>query len=432
MPLHSILLQVLPKSYLDSSFQSLEKVDAKTIFSVENPLLLSLLILIVVLVVMFIFYRYVIIPMRRKYLEETENLRLQQAELMALFAELSPDPVFRFDESGKIILANNSAHIIFPNRILLGENVRTLLTFVSGHDIQDIIAYGRTISSTSRLGDHYYQFIIQGVTKFNVCQVYGRDITDLKQTERELKDALARAEEAKQLKEFFLAQISHEIRAPLNVIVGYSDILIDDLKDINKTDLYNILRSMKNNSKRLYRTFDLLLNMSQLQTGKYDARFEKVDLLHLLKTAQSEFNSLADEKNLFLSLNNRVGEATTITGDHYSLNQIFINLIDNAIKYSDNGKIDIDIYQEGANLCVDISDNGKGMSKEFIDKLFTPFTQEEMGYTRRYEGTGLGLAIVKSFADLNRAKIKVKSEVNKGTTFSIIFNNENLRGTQKV
>lgn len=432
MQLHFIISQVLPKSSLDSSFQSLEKVDTKTIFSVENPLLLSLLILITVLMVMLIFYRYVIIPMRRKYLEEAENLRLQQAELMALFAELSPDPIFRFDEAGKITLANNSAHKIFPSRILLGEKVQTLLPFISGYDIRDIIAYSRSINSTSRLGDHYFQFIIEGVAKFNVCQVYGRDITELKQTERELKDALTRAEEAKQLKEFFLAQISHEIRAPLNVIVGYADILIDDVNDINKADLFNILRSMKNNSKRLYRTFDLLLNMSQLQTGKYDARFEKVDLWHLLKTIQSEFKSLADEKNLVLSVNNNANGFTTITGDHYSLSQIFINLIDNSIKYSDNGRIDVNIFQEGSNLCVDVSDNGKGMSKEFIDKLFTPFTQEEMGYTRRYEGTGLGLAIVKSFVDLNRAKIKVKSEVNKGTTFSIIFNNEKIWGTKKV
>jgi len=417
---------------LDSSFRSLEKVDAKTIFSVENPLLLSLLILIIVFTVMFIYYRYVIIPMRKKHLEETENFRLQQAELMALFAELSPDPVFRFDESGKIILANNSAHAIFPGRTLLGERVQTVLPFVAGYNIQDIIAYGRAVNSMARLGDRYYQFIIQGVTKFNVCQVYGRDVTDLKQTERELKEALNKAEESKKLKEFFLAQISHEIRAPLNVIVGYSDILVEDFDDINRAELLHILRSMKNNSKRLYRTFDLLLNMSQLQTGKYDARFEKVDLFHLLKTIQSEFKSLADEKNLLLSLNNLAEGATTITADHYSITQIFVNLIDNSIKYSDSGKINICIYQQEVNLCVDVSDDGKGMSKEFIDKLFTPFTQEEMGYTRRYEGTGLGLALVKSFADLNRAKIKVISEVNKGTTFTIIFKNEKLRETQKV
>ena len=154
----------------------------------------------------------------------------------------------------------------------------------------------KVISFTTPLDNKYFQFIIDGVKKFNVCQVYGRDITELKNTERDLKEALIRAEDAKRLKEFFLAQISHEIRSPLNVIVGYSDLLADELRDEKKPEFGNILRSMKNNSKRLYRTFDLLLNMSQLQTGKYDARFEKVDLYSLLKTLQNEFASMAEEK----------------------------------------------------------------------------------------------------------------------------------------
>jgi signal transduction histidine kinase len=362
--------------------------------------------------------------MKRKHLEEEENLRLQQAELMALFAELSPDPIFRFESSGRIILANNSAHKIFPSRILVGETVQTVLPFLSKYDVKDIIADNKSVSDTFRLGNNYFQFIIEGVKKFNVCQVYGRDISELKHTELELKNALSRAEEAKQLKEYFLAQISHEIRAPLNVIVGYSDILAEELVEYKNEDIAGILRSMKNNSKRLYRTFDLLLNMSQLQTGRYDARFEKVDLYSMLETLEADFKSLADEKNLGLSLVRNIPNSAKIIADHYSVSQVFINLIDNSIKYSSSGKIEIVVYKQDSDTCVDIRDTGKGMSKEFIDKLFTPFTQEEMGYTRRYEGTGLGLAIVKSFLDINKAKVKVKSEVNKGTTFTIIFNGE--------
>ena len=362
--------------------------------------------------------------MKKKHLEEEENLRLQQAELMALFAELSPDPIFRFESSGRIILANNSAHKIFPSRILVGETVLTVLPFIEKYNIKDIIADEKTITETSRLGSNYFQFIIEGVKKFNVCQVYGRNISELKHTEHELKNALSRAEEAKQLKEYFLAQISHEIRAPLNVIVGYSDILSEELKDSKNDDIANILRSMKNNSKRLYRTFDLLLNMSQLQTGRYDARFEKVDLYAMLETLEADFRSLAEEKNLGFLLTKNIPNGAKVIADHYSISQVFINLIDNAIKYSHSGNINIVVYKQDNKTCVDISDTGKGMSKEFIDKLFIPFTQEEMGYTRRYEGTGLGLAIVKNFLDINKAKVKVKSEVNRGTTFTIIFNGD--------
>ncbi len=424
MQWHSLFLQALPKSSLDSSFQSIGKINQENLFSVENPILFSLILFAVIIAVTFIYFRYIIIPMKKRHLEEEKNIRLEQAELMALFAELSPDPIFRFDKEGRIILANNSAHKIFPHRHLLGEDSKEVLPFLKSYDFKEIIGNEKIMSFTSSLNSKYFQFIIEGVKKFSVCQVYGRDITELKNTEKNLKEALIRAEDAKRLKEFFLAQISHEIRSPLNVIVGYSDLLADELKDVRKGEFVNILRSMKNNSKRLYRTFDLLLNMSQLQTGNYNARFEKVDLLALLKTLQNEFRSMAEEKNLMLELTNSLEKDSIVVLDHYAAAQIFINLIDNAIKYTDKGWIKINIYQQYSDFCVDVADSGKGMSKEYIEKLFTPFSQEEMGYTRRYEGTGLGLALIKSFLDINKARVKVKSEINHGTVFTVIFNGD--------
>lgn len=368
--------------------------------------------------------------MKKKHLQEQENLRLQQAELMALFSELSPDPIFRFDLNGKIILANNSAHKTFPSRVLLGEHVEIVLPFIKTFDIHDIITDGKTVTYTTLLEEKYFQFLISGVSKFNVCQVYGRDITDLKTKEKELKSALNRAEEAKKLKEQFLAQISHEIRSPLNVIVGYADLLKQDFQDADP-ELGIILRSIKNNSKRLYRTFDLLLNMSQLQTSKYETRFEKVELSSILKTVYNEFQSYAEEKDLEFKLTNTINGESVATVDHYSVAQIFGNLIDNAIKYTDKGKVEIILFREHSNLCIDIKDSGIGISKDYLQRLFTPFSQEDMGYTRPFEGTGLGLALVKSFADLNNAKIRVNSELNKGTTFTIIFTGDSKWGLKK-
>jgi signal transduction histidine kinase len=374
---------------------------------------------------MFIYNRFIIVPLKKKHLDEEENLKLQQAELMALFASLSPDPIFRFDETGIIILANNSAHRIFPAKILLGERVQNILPFIKEYDINDIIEHSRTILYTQAFEKHFFQFLIVGSTKFKMCQVYGRDVTDLKITEQELKAALEKAKESKQLKEYFLAQISHEIRSPLNVIVGYSELIAEELKEVDRPDLLSILRSVKNSSKRLYRTFDLLLNMSQIQTGGYEARFEKIDILSILKIIFTEYESIAEEKGLSIILNNLSMSPAIARCDHYSITQVFINLIDNAIKYTKAGTVEIKLYRNNTNeVCVDISDSGKGMSKEFIDNLFTPFTQEEMGYTRRFDGTGLGLAISKNFADLNNAKIKVTSEPNIGTTFTIILNGE--------
>ncbi|NMB80932.1 MAG: PAS domain-containing sensor histidine kinase [Ignavibacteria bacterium] len=415
---------------MDSTFQSLEKITPKSFFSLENPLILALLLIAIIMLVTYIYYRYVIIPMRKKHLQEQENLKLQQAELMALFAELAPDPIFRFDENGKIVLANNSAHNIFPHKILVGEHVEVVLPFIKSFDIQDLISHNKTVNYTTLLGDKYYQFLIASVPKFKMCQVYGRDITDLKKTERDLKIALEKAEESKKLKEFFLSQISHEIRSPLNVITGYSDLLMQELHD--KSSEYNdILRSIINNSKRLYRTFDLMLNMSQLQTGKYEARFERINLLAMMSTIVNEFRTFADEKNLKLNLINRLEEDNTITADHYSIAQIFINLLDNAIKYTPHGKVEILLYRDHNNVCVDVRDTGIGISKEYQEKLFTPFSQADMSYTRPYEGTGLGLALVKIFIDLNRAKIKVNSEPGGGTTFTIILSGDKKWGIQK-
>jgi signal transduction histidine kinase len=367
--------------------------------------------------------------MKKKHLQEQENLKLQQAELMALFAELSPDPIFRFDENGKIVLANNSAHKIFPHKILVGESVDNILPFIKSFDLHDIIVNGKTVNYTSLLGESYFQFIIAGVSKFKVCQVYGRDITDLKKSEKDLKEALVKAEESKKLKEYFLSQISHEIRSPLNVITGYSEVLMQDLQDKSK-EYDEILRSIINNGKRLYRTFDLMLNMSQLQTGKYEARVERVNILAMTNTIVNENRSFADEKKITINLINRLESDNTVMADHYSLAQIFVNLIDNAIKYTSQGKVDVILYRENSNLCVDVRDTGIGITKEYLQKIFTPFSQADMSYSRPYEGTGLGLALVKSFLDLNRAKIKVNSEPGVGSTFTVILSGEKRWGIQ--
>jgi len=388
--------------------------------------------MVVMIMVILVYNRFIIIPMKKQHLAEEENLKLQQAELMALFASLSPDPIFRLDETGKIILANNTAHKIFPHKILLGEQVQTILPFTTSYDILNIIDCGKTLMDTIHFEKNYYQFLIVGIPKFKMCQVYGRDITELKITEQELKEALVKAEESKKLKEYFLAQISHEVRSPLNVIVGYSDLISEELKNSDRPDLVNILSSIKNNSKRLYRTFDLLLNMSQIQASGYIPRIERLNLISLLTIIHAEYASLAEEKNLELILTNNAQDDVYIYCDHYSINQVFYNLVDNAIKYTKLGKVEISICKEAGKVIVDIIDTGKGMSKEYLDKLFTPFTQEEMGYTRRFDGTGLGLAIAKNFANLNDAQIKISSEQGKGTTFTVIISGEKIWGNHPL
>ncbi|KAB2840872.1 MAG: GHKL domain-containing protein [Melioribacteraceae bacterium] len=118
-------------------------------------------------------------------------------------------------------------------------------------------------------------------------------------------------------------------------------------------------------------------------------------------------------------------ENTFLYTDEYAVNQIFANLIDNAIKYTEKGKVEITLREEGNNhYSIKVSDTGIGISNEYIDKLFEPFSQEEQGYTRRFEGNGLGMALVKKYCDLIDAEISVESEKNIGTTFTVILPKE--------
>jgi signal transduction histidine kinase len=112
----------------------------------------------------------------------------------------------------------------------------------------------------------------------------------------------------------------------------------------------------------------------------------------------------------------------TVKADEYSVNQIFDNLINNAVKYTKEGevKVKVDSFQNGQ-VVVDVSDTGIGISEEFLPNLFQPFIQEEQGYTRKYEGNGLGLALVKRYCDMNNAEIQVFSRKGEGTTFRVIF-----------
>ncbi|MFH1197233.1 MAG: ATP-binding protein [bacterium] len=408
-----------------NSFNYMEDLSPQTFLNLENPLIYSLLLLLIVFSITVIYFKYIIVPMRQRHLKEQENLRLQQAELMALFAELSPDPVLRCDNKGKIILANNSAHKLYPQNGLLGDQIDSIFPELKTDEVLDIIKNGFTMHFATVVDEKHYQFILIGSQKFEFCQIYGRDVTELKVKEAELKIALKRAEESKRIKEQFLAQISHEIRSPLVVIQGYSEYLRKEIEDNALQDYKDIFLSMENNSKKLYRTVDLLLNMSQIQTGKYEINKEIIDLNSIMQTVHREFLSFAEEKKIKFVYNNHLPEKSNIYADHYSVVQILINLIDNAFKYTSRGTISVNAFEEGERICIEIADTGIGISQEYIDKIFAPFSQEKTGYTRPFEGTGLGLALVKNFIELNNAEIEVKSEVNSGSIFTIKFRGNN-------
>jgi signal transduction histidine kinase/ligand-binding sensor domain-containing protein len=227
---------------------------------------------------------------------------------------------------------------------------------------------------------------------------------------------------ADKIKSDFLAQMSHEIRTPLNAIVGNVNYLNDSFGEKMDQDARECFDSIDLASERIVRTIDLILNAAELQTSNYKPQYEKIDLdSNILKKLYQEHSLSAKQKGLEFIYTCKEKE-TTITADEYSITQIFANLIDNAIKYTKKGKIEILLERNKTdNIVVEIKDTGIGIRKDFLPKLFEPFVQEEQGYSRSYDGNGLGLSLVKRYCELNNSIIEVESEKNVGSTFRIIF-----------
>ncbi len=239
----------------------------------------------------------------------------------------------------------------------------------------------------------------------------------------ELSKSKEKAEAAVKMKTEFLAQMSHEIRTPINSIMSYTQLLKDETFDLIPKDLQFSFDMINNGGRRLIRTVDLILNMSELQTGTYEVIIEECNIVNLLNELVGEFQTAAKSKNLALMMLNRLDfEDSVLKTDIYTVTQIFANLIDNAIKYTVEGSIEVIAFKTKDNhLCVDVQDTGIGISEKFQETLFEPFTQEEQGYTRKFDGNGLGMALVSEYCKLNNALISVSSKKGEGTKFSIVF-----------
>jgi PAS domain S-box-containing protein len=251
-----------------------------------------------------------------------------------------------------------------------------------------------------------------------------RNITEQKKMIEDLTEARKKAEASDKLKSEFLAQISHEIRSPLNVIVNFNSLLKIDYDNLTPEERTDIFNGISNSSQRIIRTIDLILNSSEMQLGSYNPIFAKINVYEkIVEKAFHEFRHLAESRNLVLKLK-KLTDKVSVKCDEYSFYQSVVNIIDNAIKYTKKGSIEIKLQRnEKKKLQIEIADTGIGMSEEYLNRLFTPFSQEETGYTRKFEGTGLGLSLVKKYCDLNNIAIDVKSKKGEGSTFTLTFEN---------
>jgi PAS domain S-box-containing protein len=250
------------------------------------------------------------------------------------------------------------------------------------------------------------------------------DITERKRVEIELITAKEKAEESNRLKDAFIANISHEIRTPLNGILGMSSLIREIFHDNIKKEDEELFEGIDYSSKRIIRTVDMILNYSRLQVGEFPIIQKNLELSSICKRLVIEFTSAAKNKSLDLTFHNNC-EKSEVFADEYSITMVISNLIDNAIKFTNKGYIEV-ILKKGTDdkIILEVKDTGIGIDKKYLDYMFEPYRQEQMGYGRAYDGIGLGLSIVKKVLSLNNAIINVESKKGEGTTFSINFSNE--------
>jgi len=252
-----------------------------------------------------------------------------------------------------------------------------------------------------------------------------RDITSRVRAEEERASLLAseraareRTEAASRAKDEFVAMISHEIRSPLNAILGWAQMLRQG--SLDKTATANALESIERNARAQAQLVSDLLDISRVITGKLRINARPVDITTSLESALEAIRPAADAKQITIAVD-RDPYATVVTGDADRLQQVFWNLLSNAVKFTPrNGRVEIKIARSDSQLGITVNDTGAGITPEFLPFIFDRFTQADTTTARRHAGLGLGLAIVRHIVELHGGTISADSDgVGKGASFKI-------------
>ena len=244
-----------------------------------------------------------------------------------------------------------------------------------------------------------------------------RDITDRKRAEAVLVHAKEQAEEVARLKSTFLANMSHEIRTPLTGILGFADILADEVTDPQQREFVDLI---ERSGKRLLDTLNSVLDLAKLDAGGMELTAMPLSLAEAARETARLLAPLAAEKGLVLEavVQDEEAEANLDPG---AVDRILTNLVGNAIKFTDAGSVKIVVRSTGAQVALDVVDTGVGIAAEFLPRLFEEFQQESSGAQRSHEGSGLGLAITRQLAERMAGHLSVESEKGRGTTFTVVF-----------
>jgi signal transduction histidine kinase/CheY-like chemotaxis protein len=230
--------------------------------------------------------------------------------------------------------------------------------------------------------------------------------------------------EAAKLKSQFLATVSHELRTPMNAVIGFSQLLLRQMRNKKSDSQFSLeqmsmLERISNNGKHLLGLINDILDLSKIEAGRLDLQRQQFNLESLVREATEEVRFLAEEKHIDLQLMINLSNPIIINDSH-RLKQVFMNLLSNAVKFTSFGKVEVEVFEiNPLGLAIRVTDTGIGIAEEHLKNIFQEFWQVDQSFTKTHYGTGLGLAIIKSLVELMKGKVYVTSELGKGSCFQV-------------
>lgn len=370
---------------------------------------------------------------------QKQHLLLQNRENLLALIENTGEAVLSLDALGHITVVNKHYRSLFfaatglelnegtfyeeqlpkEKRMQWKENFRKVLQ-------------GKTVSYREELKDEDGELLMYEILLYPVkdesglttgVSFSGRNITDRIKQEEALKEARDKAEKATSAKSEFLAVMSHEIRTPLNGLIGMSDLLNTTQLNDQQKEFVDVIRL---SGETLLQLISDILDFSKIEANKMQLEYAPFRVEEVVMEALTILSGKGKEKNLKLIPLIHADVPTFIIGDKARLRQVVMNLVGNAIKFTEEGSVTVEIKKlkeshGEVSLEFSVTDTGIGIQKEAAEKLFTAFTQADPSTYRKYGGSGLGLTICKMLVDLMGGKIWVDSKVGKGSTFSFSF-----------
>ena len=333
----------------------------------------------------------------------------------------------------------------YGNNYVTEEYRETYLNFIKPENIREALKDNNIITLrfiVSKNGEETYEMLRMAGVRHpqdrddQIVHAVGAGFTDIDEEMRDslaknqaLSDALETAEEASRAKTAFLSNMSHEIRTPMNAIIGLDSLALRNESLPQETKEY--LNKIGASARHLLGLINDILDMSRIESGRLVLRKEEFSFRQMLEQINTMVMSQCSEKGLKYECRMTGGVADSYIGDDMKLKQVLINILSNAIKFTDApGEVTLDVertnvFDDKSTMKFVIRDTGVGMSKDFIPKIFDSFTQEDGSRNNKYGSTGLGMAITKNIVKLMNGTISVESEKGVGTQFTVVVTLKN-------